>query len=171
MSLSPERIEVDVSAAPVSIPGRVLNELCTHALETRPEECCGLLTGVGGNPFRSVHRCRNTMTRQHQGDPDAYPRDGTQAYYMSEVDYLRAQKEAESCGEEVTAVYHSHVAAGVYLSEMDQDFANHELFPFPMAAQIVLAVGAQPVDRILSAGIFERDPGGHFRGRTLEAGP
>ena len=53
MSLPPERIEVDVTAPPVSIPGRVLNELCTHALETRPEECCGLLTGVGGNPFRS----------------------------------------------------------------------------------------------------------------------
>ena len=92
MSLLPERIEVVVTAPPVSIPGRVLNELCTHALETRPEECCGLLTGVGGNPFRSVHRCRNTMTQQHQGDPDAYPRDGTQAYYMSEVDYLLGEE-------------------------------------------------------------------------------
>ena len=68
----------------------------------------------------------------------------------------------------MTAVYHSHVSAGVYLSEMDQDFANHELFPFPLAAQIVLAVGADAVDRVIAAGIFERDASGRFRGRPLE---
>jgi proteasome lid subunit RPN8/RPN11 len=165
-----EKIPVDTRVAPVSIPGRLLNELCTHALETRPEECCGLVTGLEGALFRHVHRCRNTMTQHHQNDPVNYPRDGTEAYYMSELDYLRAQKEAETSGERVTAVYHSHVAAGVYLSEMDQDFANHELFPFPLAAQIVLAVGSQTVDRVLLAGIFERDPAGRFRGRLLEAG-
>jgi hypothetical protein len=53
---------------------------------------------------------------------------------------------------------------------MDQDFADHELFPFPMAAQIVLAVGANAVDRVLAVGIFERDRTGQFRGRPLEAG-
>lgn len=165
-----EPIHVDEHAAPVRIPGRLLNELCAHALETRPEECCGLVTGVEGDRFRRVHRCRNTMTQQHQSDPEAYPRDGTEAFYMSELDYLRAQKDAERAGEQVTAVYHSHVAAGVYLSEMDQEFANHELFPFPAAAHIVLAVGPQRVDRVLSAGIFERDVRGHFQGRRLQAG-
>ncbi len=165
-----EQIPLDANAKPVSVPGRLLNELCSHALETRPEECCGLVTGVPGDRFRSVHRCRNTMTLQHENDPVNYPRDGRQAYYMSEVDYLRAQKEAERCGETITAIYHSHVSAGVYLSEMDQDFANHELFPFPLAAQIVLAVGPSVGDRVLAAGIFERDPAGSFHGRPLEAG-
>ena len=165
-----EQIPVDPHAPPVAVAGRLLNELCSHALETRPEECCGLVTGVEGDRFRHVYRCRNTMTLQHQNDPVAYPRDGRQAYYMSEVDTLRALKEAESRGEAVTAVYHSHVAVGVYLSEMDQDFADHELFPFPTAAQIVLAVGANAVDRVLASGIFERDPTGQFRGRPLEAG-
>ncbi len=144
------QIPVDTHAPPVVVPGRLLNELCTHALETRPEECCGLVTGVEGGRFRYVYRCRNTMTLQNQNDPLAYPRDGRQAYYMSEVDTLRALKDAENRGEAVTAVYHSHVAVGVYLSEMDQDFADHELFPFPMAAQIVLAVGANAVDRVLA---------------------
>lgn len=165
-----EQIEIDEHAPARVIPGRLLNELFTHALETRPEECCGLVTGSAADPFRSAHRCRNTMTQQNRNDPKAYPRDGTEAYYMSELDYLRAQKEAESRGERVTAVYHSHVAAGVYLSEMDQDFADHPLFPFPDAAQIVLAVGPQKVDRVLSAGVFERDANGRFRGRRLEAG-
>jgi proteasome lid subunit RPN8/RPN11 len=164
-----ERIPVDTDASPMILPGRFLNELCTHALETRPEECCGLVTGVEGDRFRCVYRCRNTMTRQHQSDPVAYPRDGRQAYYMSEVDTLRALEEAESQGEAVTAVYHSHVSVGVYLSEMDQDFADHELFPFPLAAQVVLAVGADAVDRVIAAAIFERDSLGRFRGRPLEA--
>ncbi len=165
-----DQIQLDTHARAVALPGRLLNELCTHALETRPEECCGLVTGVDGSRFRHVYRCRNTMTLQHQNDPVAYPRDGRQAYYMSEVDTLRALKDAESRGEAVTAIYHSHVAVGVYLSEMDQDFADHELFPFPLAAQIVLAVGANAVDRVLAVGIFERDPAGEFRGRPLEAG-
>ena len=165
-----DSIPVDQQLEPASIPGRILNELCAHALETRPEECCGLLTGVHGDPFRTAYRCRNEMTLQQQNDPQRYPRDGREAYYMSEVDYLRALRDAESSGERVTAVYHSHVSAGVYLSEMDQDFAEHELFPFPDAAQIVLAVGTSAVDRILAAGIFERDPeSGLFRGRRLEA--
>ena len=165
-------IQVQSDLEPVTISRRVLNELCSHALETRPEECCGLVSGVADEPFQSVHRCRNTMTLQHQNDPKSYPRDSRKAYYMSEVDYLRAQKEAEARGEMVTAVYHSHVAAGVYFSEMDQDFADHELFPFPMAAQIVLAVGTAAVDRVLGVGIFEREAGtGRFRGRTLDARP
>ncbi len=103
----------DTLATPEAVEGRLLNELCTHALETRPEECCGLVTGVDGSRFRHVYRCRNTMTLQHQNDPVAYPRDGRQAYYMSEVDTLRALKEGVCRGEEVTAVYHCDVAVGV----------------------------------------------------------
>ena len=167
-----DRIFVDPQLAPTPISGRVLNEICSHALETRPEECCGLILGTDDERFRVVHRCRNNMTLQHESDPERYPRDGREAYYMSEIDYLRAQQEAEGHGEIVTGVYHSHVAAGVYLSEMDQDFAEHELFPFPLAAQIVIEVGASGVDRVLDAGIFERDPPtGLFRGRGLVALP
>ena len=95
-----------------------------------------------------------------------------QAYYMSEVDYLRAEQEAASRGGGVMAVYHSHVSAGVYLSEMDQDFADNALFPFPQAAQIVLAVAASNVNRVVGAGIFERDAdSGGFQGRALKALP
>jgi proteasome lid subunit RPN8/RPN11 len=167
-----ERIEIDPDRAPVLIPGRLLNEMCAHALETRPEECCGLVAGTRSAGYDAVHRCRNTMTQQHQNDPMRYPRDGRHAYYMSEVDYLRAEQEALGRDGEVMAVYHSHVSAGVYLSEMDQDFAEHAFFPFPSAAQIVLAVGAANVDRVLGAGIFERDPvSGRFYGRALKALP
>jgi len=167
-----DRIEIDPDRSAVLIPGRLLNEMCTHALETRPEECCGLVAGTSERGFLTVHRCRNNMTQQHQLDPTTYPRDGREAYYMSEVDYLRALQEALRDGSQVMAVYHSHVAAGAYLSEMDQDFADHALFPFPSAAQIVLAVAGSTVLRVQGAGIFERDPStGRFRGRTLKGIP
>lgn len=167
-----QRIEIDPGRPAVLIPGRLLNEMCTHALETRPEECCGLVAGNEADGFLAVYRCRNTMTQQHENDPEAYPRDGRKAYYMSELDYMRALEDAEAQGLVVQAVYHSHVSVGAYLSEMDQDFADQALFPFPGAAQIVLAVAASNVQRVLGAGIFERSTAdGRFRGRALKAAP
>ncbi|MCG8592312.1 MAG: Mov34/MPN/PAD-1 family protein [Proteobacteria bacterium] len=162
------RIEVSSDAEGVRIARRVLNELCAHALETQPEECCGLVTGNALHRFRSVHRCRNEMTLRHQSDPMTYPRDGRAAFYMSEIDYLKAQSEAETRGEWVTAVYHSHVDAGAYFSTMDRAYAEHALFPFPDAAHIVLAIWDH---KVAALGFFERDAAtGAFTGRPVEAG-
>ncbi len=163
------RIELDTSLAPVTISGRVLNELCAHARETQPEECCGLIAGNDEELYRSMYRCRNEMTLCHRKDPAQYPRDGKKAFLMNQVDYLTALQEAEKVGEEVQAVYHSHVGAGVYFSEMDQEFAEHELFPFPDVAHIVIAVWDGPAAQF---GIFDRrvDSEG-FVGRRLVAGP
>ncbi|MGH0035266.1 MAG: Mov34/MPN/PAD-1 family protein [Myxococcota bacterium] len=163
------RIEVSAEAEPLAIPGRVLNELCAHALEAQPEECCGLLTGTGEDRFRTVYRCRNDMTMRHRTDPTLYPRDGREAFYMSETDWMRALADAERRGEEVTGVYHSHVGADAYLSEMDQAFLEHDLFPFPNAAQLVIGVWERKVSRV---GVFERpSPEEEFVGRAVEALP
>ena len=149
------RIELNQDLPEVAIPSAVMHELCSHALGAAPEECCGLVTGTKEESFRSVHRITNVMTKKHLADPVAFPRDAREAYYMSEVEYLRAQQEAESRGERVTAVYHSHVGTGVYLSEEDRAFAEHPLFPFPAAAQIVLSV---VTERLVEGGIFQIDP-------------
>jgi len=161
-----ERIDLTPDLAQAEMPGRVLNELCAHAVDSQPEECCGLVTGFDGDRFRTVYRCRNNMTMLHRNDPSVYPRNGTEAYYMSEVDYLAAQQESRERGEVVTAVYHSHVGAGVYFSELDQEFAEHPLFPFPEAAQIVVAVWD---GRVAQVGLFERDAAGLMVGRSVEA--
>ena len=160
------RVDVDETLPSVEVPGRILNELYAHAIETLPEECCGLIVGTDGDRFRRLHRCRNDMTKKHRENPAEFPRDGTRAFYMSELDYMRVHEEAEAAGENVTVVYHSHVGAGAYLSEMDLAFAEHALFPFPQAAQIVLAVWDRS---IAAAGIFERDAkSGRFMGSSLE---
>jgi adenylyltransferase/sulfurtransferase len=134
------RIDVDDSLAPIGLPADLLHELCKHALETQPEECCGLVLGDAERRFQQLVRCRNEMTALHQNDPVAHPRDGRAAFYMSAHDYLKALEDAEAAGLDVTAVYHSHVGVGAYLSEMDQEYAAQPLFPFPDADQIVIPV-------------------------------
>jgi len=85
---------------------------------------------------------------------------------MSEVDYLKAHEKAERDGLDVTAVYHSHVGSAVYLSEMDLEYAESELFPFPKADQIVISVLA---GKVAGLGIFQRDDRvSVFVGHTVE---
>lgn len=149
-----------------TLPGRLYNEICAHARETLPEECCGLISGDASVRYRTVHRCKNDMTLLHAQDPITYPHDGTQAFHMREVDYWRVEREAEARNERVTAVYHSHVGWDVWLSEVDQRFASDPLFPFPDADQIVISMFDR---REHGLGLFRRDPAtGVFSGRCLD---
>lgn len=148
------RVDVDASLPPIALPGRIFHELCAHARETFPEECCGLILGRAEARYGELVRCRNEMTRLHQADPLTHPRDGRAAFWMNEVDYAHAQERAEKAGDQVTAVYHSHVDVGAYLSELDLEYAEHALFPFPSADQIVIAVHE---GRVMGLGLYQRD--------------
>ena len=162
------RVDVDASLPPLALPGRILNELCQHAIETLPEECCGLILGRKEARYSKLIRCRNEMTRLHLTDPVAHPCSGHDAFWMNEADYLHAQTLADAAGEEVTAVYHSHVDVGAYLSELDLEYAEHALFPFPSADQIVIAVHER---RVVALGIYQREgPGKPFTGRSIVLG-
>lgn len=157
------RVDVDPQRSPVRISADVLHDLFAHALEALPEECCGLVLRNGPYRYGLVERCRNEMTARHANEPETYPRDGKAAFYMSDYDVLRVRREAEVSGREVTAVYHSHVGAGAYLSEMDLEYAEHALFPFPEADQIVLPVYDKSVRE---PGVFRRC-GHRFVGHRL----
>jgi proteasome lid subunit RPN8/RPN11 len=170
------RIEVSPEAPAVRITGRVLHELFAHAREVAPEECCGLVIGASRDRFRRVARCRNDMTRLHHEDPATHPRDGREGYFIDPLEYREIAEDAGRSGERVTAVYHSHVGAGAYLSELDLEFAESELFPFPDAAQIVIGLvdaRASALDyRVCEVGLFERSlRTGEFSGRKVEVEP
>ena len=161
-----ERVGIDEKLPPVAMPAPVLNELYRHALDTQPEECCGLIVGDEGNRFQRLEVCRNEMTQRHQADPASYPRDGHEAFYMTETDYIRAQARAESDRLKVTAVYHSHVGSAVYLSALDLEYAESGLFPFPDADQIVVSL----LDgKVAGVGLFRRPSiGSVFSGHRVE---
>lgn len=165
-----DRVELDRERERRSAPSDLLNELCRHALDVAPEECCGLLVSKEGLAAARVVRISNVMTKMHAADPDAFPRDARHAYYMSEPEYLSAYQEAETRGEKVVGVYHSHFGQGCYLSEDDLAFASHPLFPFPDADQLVISVLDGQVQEVgLFAPTPETESG--FAGVLLEAGP
>jgi len=165
----------------VEIPKPIVNELLAHARDARPEECCGLIVGSGALRFARLERCHNLMSQRHGEDPVRYPLDNRTAYWMSEKDYASALRQAEGLGERVTAIYHSHVGSGAYLSEMDLEYAQHAGFPFPDADQIVVAVASPDVDHpgvrfdedgcVQGLGIFQWDAAARaFRGCRVRAG-
>jgi len=159
------RIEVEEALPSVVIPRRILNDLYAHAIQSLPEECCGLIVGTDEERFQLLVRCRNEMTMRHRQDPVEYPRDGSKAFYMNSLDYMIAQEEAEARGARVTAVYHSHVGVGAYLSGMDLAYAESANFPFPDADHIVVAIFERKVD---SVGFFRQGGKGQsFLGRTV----
>ncbi len=161
------RILVEQSLEPVRIPGPVLHEIFAHARQCFPEECCGLLTGTAAERFLRSHPCTNEMTLMHQREPERYPRDNRHAFHMRDADYLRVMREAEARDERVNGVYHSHAGVEAYFSELDQEYARQELFPFPDADHLVVSV----VDgQVKGAAAFRwlRDEG-RFEGRRVEA--
>jgi adenylyltransferase/sulfurtransferase len=160
------RVDVDETAEPVAMSPAVLHELFSHARDAFPEECCGLVFGDARGRFARAVRCRNEMTRMHHAEPLRYPRDNRVAFWMNEGDIQRAERQAQA-GEPITAVYHSHVNVDAYLSDTDLAYAESAEFPFPQAAQIVIAVWESRVRR---SAIFERAGAGEpFRGRPLVA--
>ncbi len=170
MEIVSERVDLDPELGSLLVPNEVLHEICQHALDVVPEECCGLILGTGETPFHRAVRITNVMTRMHVADPKAFPRDARHAYYMSEVEYLRTIEEASESGEWVSGVYHSHFGQGCYLSRDDLAFAEHPLFPFPDAAQFVVSLLGQQIREI---GVFQPAEGGkgRFVGRRVEAMP
>ena len=167
------RITADPTRPPLDVPNPVLNQIYEEAIKAcgeRGEECCGLLVGDDESPFREAHACENDMNLHHQRDPRSHPRDARHAFHMRETDYQRVSREAEQRGLRVTGIYHSHVNADAYFSELDQAFASQRLFPFPDAVHIVVSVTGEPNGpaSVVAAGAFRYVPAeGRFEGRPV----
>jgi proteasome lid subunit RPN8/RPN11 len=141
--------------APVDLAPALGGELGAHARVCFPEECCGLLFGDAQFRYLRAVRCPNHMTRLHRSDAKRYPQDGRYAFEMSPLDYLEASCEAQAQG--VTAIYHSHVGSGLYLSVRDRQFASRKRSPFPEADQLVISVSQ--AGAVLEMGLFQRVSG------------
>lgn len=149
----------------LQIPFAIWQELVLHAREARPDECCGLVTGDASQRYREVHRCRNVQAKLHAGDPIAHPRSAREAFSIAAEEYLRIVQEAESRGQRLTAIYHSHVGYALYFSELDQAYA----LGHPDADHIVISVVPDPGATTVEMGVFRwRDHG--FVGSKAEKG-
>jgi len=87
-------------------------QIVGHCLGGLPDEACGLL---GGNPVSSTaSTCY--PTRNAAASAQLYSIDGR--------DYARAEADAESKGQEIIAVFHSHTHTDAYPSATDVAQAN-----------------------------------------------
>jgi proteasome lid subunit RPN8/RPN11 len=114
----------------------LIREMHSHASSTYPEECCGLLVGrfEQGSSLKIVTNCKRMNNvfekkeRHHR-------------YTINPREFMNVENEAESNGEEIVGVYHSHPNAPARPSEFDKTYA------WPSFTYLVIEVrGSRPME-------------------------
>lgn len=103
------------------------DDIVTHARETTPAECCGLLIGVGESITEAVR------TQNLASDPNRFE--------MDPGDHIRARREARGRGLDVLGFYHSHPHSPATPSASDRAEAW-----YPDHLYLIVSVSAQPAD-------------------------
>jgi len=121
-----------------------LDALHTHARETYPDECCGMI--VERNGREEVVRVSNIQNALHEQDPEQFPRTAAIAYTMGaeSAPVLIAAERGELA---LRAFYHSHPDHDSYFSAEDkkQALGGWDEPSYPQAAQIVVSVRSRQV--------------------------
>ena len=79
----------------ITIPRALVEEMCAHAREAAPDECCGLVGGSRG-AARTLYSLTNVAAAS------------LTAYEAAPQELFAAQRAMRSRGEELIAIYHSH---------------------------------------------------------------
>jgi proteasome lid subunit RPN8/RPN11 len=124
----------------IQLPTNRAREIITHARETEPQECCGLIGGTANGLAQTIYRLRNVA-----GDPLV-------AYEAAPEDLFNAQRAMRERGEHLLAIYHSHPRSkDPRPSETDVRLAY-----YPSAVYFIVGLGGdEPVLRAFR--ISERD--------------
>ncbi len=119
---------------PIKIPRKVIAEMITHSLEQDPDECCGFLIGRGDEVAR-LCRAKNVA------------KDKRRRYSMNELEVMQIQEDADSTGEQLVAIYHSHTYMQAHPSETDVDNATNTGWTDPYYVLVSLVEKTRPVVR------------------------
>ena len=83
--------------------------IVAHALDGIPGEACGLLAAPAGGDtgdITAIYPCRNAAA-------------SARIYELHPLDHLRADRDAEAKGLQITGVYHSHTHTDAWPSPTD----------------------------------------------------
>jgi [CysO sulfur-carrier protein]-S-L-cysteine hydrolase len=131
------------------------NEIASHARETFPDECCGVV--LLDDTSEQVRRLENIQNKLHTLDPETYPRTAVIAYAMDPKELESVIEGAAKKGARLKAFYHSHPDHDAYFSAEDKAFASPFGEPtFPDAAQIVVSIYGRDVRR-MGAFVWSQD--------------
>jgi proteasome lid subunit RPN8/RPN11 len=112
----------------VKIAQDLLDEIAAHALEDRPNECCGMVSGLDG-VATEVFRARNALASPFSFD-------------MEPSDQFGIYTTIEDRGEEIIAIYHSHTKSPAEPSQSDRN--NARSWPDPVWLIVSLADPENP---------------------------
>lgn len=108
------------------IPENVYRRMINHCYEERPLEACGLLTGAVG------HVSTGYATDNQHRSPVLYK--------VDDLQLLAVDQQARQQGEEIVAIYHSHVATDPIPSRTDIEQAT-----WPEAFYLIISLkGRRP---------------------------
>jgi [CysO sulfur-carrier protein]-S-L-cysteine hydrolase len=108
-----------------------IDEIVAHALEDRPNECCGMVSGSGGTATE-VFRARNALASPFSFD-------------MEPSDQFAIYTKIEDRGEDILAIYHSHTKSPAEPSQSDRN--NARSWPDPVWLIVSLADPDNPTVR------------------------
>lgn len=126
-------------------------EMFAQARACSPEECCGLLGGVG-NRAETVYPLRNVAAR-----PEA-------AYEAAPEELFGAQRAMRARGEALVGVYHSHPRS----SEPEPSRTDVRLAFYPEAFYLIIGFDAEGRGVLRAFRIRERE--GRWEPAAFEAG-
>lgn len=112
----------------MKISQQLIDEIVSHALEERPNECCGMVSGQAGEATE-VFRARNALASPFSFD-------------MEPQDQLSIYTTIEDRGEEILALYHSHTKSPAEPSQSDRN--NARSWPDPVWLIVSLADPENP---------------------------
>jgi len=125
----------------ITISDKIKRAMTDHALLTRPEECCGVLSGSNGD-ITDLHPLRNEAA-----EPET-------RYVASPQDLFAAMRRIRESGQAMMGIYHSHPRSAPYPSPTDVAMAFYpEAFYFIISLEPRLDIRAFRIEdgRILEA--------------------
>lgn len=94
----------------MNVPKALVDEMVAHSQEDAPNECCGLIGGVG-DEAKSLHRATNKAASPLR-------------YEIDSKEQLQIYKTILDAGEDIVGIYHSHTKTAAVPSQTDINLAN-----------------------------------------------
>ena len=106
-----------------------------HALEEDPQECCGVLLGIGDDEATEFVRISNVAE------------DKERRYSMDPLEQSAAEQRADADGRSITGIFHSHTFSQAYPSTIDVRNAVNSMWTAPVYVLVSLVEKTRPVVR------------------------
>lgn len=126
----------------IKIDEKIWHQMTEQAIESYPNEACGILAGPKGEALGSAfHPCRNIYDDMNAKDAETYPRTAKTAYLIDGIEQQEIFDRVSSDGLEVKAIVHSHTDHDAYFSDEDKYVAAPWGEPFfPEISYIVISI-------------------------------